>query len=567
MLHWYTICMGSDGAINDRDKYSALFLRVTRAAGLLIPFVAVAYGIAAGFSIVARSPAYNTTGLVIISVLFILLGIVQDIHKPNQPVSLGIYVGIYHLFAAIYLFVGPGFLSPIAFTLIVLAFITEIFYGRLGALITIAVTTLSALSIFLAESAKVLLAFEYAIYLMIIIVSMILLIMLRRVQLVEHEDLKRTQVQEKFQRQQLRALINSLGMAVLSTDNDGKIHMYNAALLDLLDTHDALAGKQLDEVFTLINHDGKPFSLHQTLSASDHLIERDDLLHQFSDGECMNLSISYAPIHGADGESGENSDGFIFIVRDITKAKSIEDERNEFISVVSHELRTPVAIVEATISMLQFEIENKGDVSHLMKELKDAHKQTLYLASIIKDLATLSRADRGVPEVMESIDCGELLNEMHAEYLERAKAKNLEFNLELPAGTQSVTSSRLYLKEILHNFITNAIKYTDSGTVTLAARDLGGQVEFMVKDTGIGISKSDQKRIFEKFYRSEDYLTRRHSGTGLGLYVVRKLSDKLGATVAVESGLEQGSTFRIALPKVIPVLNQETTAPADNPGQ
>jgi signal transduction histidine kinase len=93
------------------------------------------------------------------------------------------------------------------------------------------------------------------------------------------------------------------------------------------------------------------------------------------------------------------------------------------------------------------------------------------------------------------------------------------------------------------------LKYTNEG-ITLAAAQDGQQVRFSVTDTGIGISKSDQKRLFEKFFRSEDYRTRESSGTGLGLYVTLKLASKLSAKVEVASQLNKGSTFSISVPSL-----------------
>jgi two-component system phosphate regulon sensor histidine kinase PhoR len=541
--------MGDGGAIKDNDKYSELFLRITRTSGILVPFVAASYGIAAAYKVVGRSPAYSGPGLFIMASLFVLLGIVQDIHKPNKPVSLGVYIGLYHVIGLLYLYVGPGFISPIAFCWIVLAFITEIFYGGKAVIITFGVITLSAVVTFLAEPNKRFHAFNYAVYLLIILVSCAILILLRRVQLVEHEDLKRTQVQEQFQREQLRALINNVGMAIASTTYTGRIQSYNAAMLELLDTHESLNGKQLDEVFHFVNSSGKPVLLKSILSTTHRVTEREDLRHKFASGEMMNVSISCAPISSNATINDQDSGGYIFIIRDITKAKSLEEEREEFISVVSHELRTPVATVEATISLMLYQMEHNKDPAYLEPAFQTAHKQILYLASMIKDLTTLSRAERGVADMPETVNVNEVMTELHRNYLERARNKGLELQLELlPDGT-TVPTSKLYLEEILQNFMTNAIKYTEKGRVTIGAKNLANEVEFIVKDTGIGISKSDQKRIFDKFYRSEDYLTRKHSGTGLGLYVVHKLAQKVHGKIRVDSTLNEGSTFTLVLQK------------------
>jgi len=543
--------MANSGTNTYIDKYSVLFLRVTRLAGLLIPFVAVAYGIASATAIVGRSPIFNHTGFVVLSVLFIGLGILQTILKASTPFNLGIYLVFYHLFATLYFVVGPGFLSPIAFCWILLAFITEIFYGKIGGIISLGCVTMTAVIIYVAEPHKTFqISFEYGVYLSIIIVSCVLVVLLRRVQLVEHQDLMLTQIEEKFQREQLTALINSVGMAIASTSNTGTIRIYNPALLELLDTTDYLTGKQLDEVFHLYDPNGNPTSLQEILAESDLLVERDDLSHQFTNVERMNLSISFAPIQGSRTATTQSPDGYIFIVRDVTKAKSLEEERKEFISVVSHELRTPLAIVEGAISLLQYQVDTKKDPERYAAMLKSAHEQVIYLASMVQELSTLSRVERGASDAVETINSTMLLNDLYHRYLKRATSRGLQLILELPPEVENVVCSRLYLEEILQNFITNAIKYTDFGAITIAAVNQGDTVEFSVMDTGIGISKSDQKRIFDKFYRSEDYLTRKTSGTGLGLYVVHKLARKLGVNIVVESELKQGSKFSFVLHKI-----------------
>jgi len=533
-----------------RDKYNVIFLRVTRAAGFLIPFVAAAYGVAAIYSYVPRSPLFDEGAFVVLSILFIGLGITQTILKASTPFNLGVYLFFYHVIAMLYFILGPGIMCPIAFCWILLAFITEIFYGKIGGIISLSILSITALIVYSAEPHKTLqISFVYSIYVSIVIVSTILVVLLRRVQLVEHQDLVLTQVEEKFQREQLTALINSVGMAIASTSTSGIIRVYNPALLDLLDTHEYLGGKQLDDAFHLYDPGGNPTSLQQILAKSDRLVERDDLSHQFTNGERINLSISYAPIKGSRTAETVSPDGYIFIVRDITKAKTLEEERKEFISVVSHELRTPLAIVEGAISLLQYQVDNKKDPAEYAPMLRSAHEQVIYLASMVQDLSTLSRVERGASDTVETININELLTELYRHYLERANNRGLQLLLELPPAVENVICSRLYLEEILQNFVTNAIKYTDAGTITIAAKDAGDGIAFSVTDTGIGISKSDQKRIFDKFYRSEDYLTRKTSGTGLGLYVVHKLARKLGAPITVESELKQGSKFSFVLSK------------------
>ena len=283
-------------------------------------------------------------------------------------------------------------------------------------------------------------------------------------------------------------------------------------------------------------------------------MRRDDIRHTYADGEEIRLEMTYAPIKSAYSrhKKGQSQAGYVLIVRDVTKQKSLEEERDEFISVVSHELRTPITIVEGTLSNLQFMMgqpqQPKQDV--VESSIGMAHDQVMYLAKMVNDLSTLSRAERGVADEGEDINVDELMHKMYKEYNKDATARKLKLDLDLGPKLGSVHASRLYLEELLQNFITNAIKYTNEGTITVCAKLKGGKILFSVKDSGIGISRSDQAKIFNKFYRSEDYRIRETNGTGLGLYVSTKLSHKLGTQINLTSRLNHGSTFSFELPQI-----------------
>jgi len=535
-------------ALNDRDKYSELFLRATWWSGLLIPIATVLYGWAVFFNLLPQGPLYSPEALGTVLVLFMILGATQFILKPSTPKPLGVSVSLYHIFGISALIFGAGTTTPLATCWIILIVITDIFYGWRIAVVTGLIYVVASIVTFLAEpSITWTVSVGYIMYTLMILISGSLIGILRGVQRVEHSDLKRTQQQEQLQRSQLTALINSVGVAILSTSHTGTIRIYNAALLNLLDTNQSLSGKRLDDVLHLYDRNDDPVSLLDILARSDHLIERDDLSHRFSDGETIRLSVSYAPIRGHYSVHSQQHEGYIFIIRDITKAKSLEEERDEFISVVSHELRTPVTIAEGTLSNLQFLLDHNNDPKQLGSALKDAHEQIVYLASMVNDLSTLSRAERDIADAPEHVNIKELLEELYHQYQKRAEGKALHLNINVPQTIGFVSTSRLYIEEILQNFITNAIKYTEQGSVTMSVKRVGKGVEFEVRDTGIGISKADQKRIFEKFYRSEDYRTRETSGTGLGLYVVRKLAAKLNIDIKVESRLNHGTAFRFVL--------------------
>jgi len=222
-----------------------------------------------------------------------------------------------------------------------------------------------------------------------------------------------------------------------------------------------------------------------------------------------------------------------------------------FVADASHELRTPIAIAEGNISNAQFIVDKSGDIKQVKEALAQAHDQIMFLSGMVNDLSTLSRADRGKLDIdIESIDVNALLLDLASNYAPQAKERHLKLHASAPKNLPKLQSSKLYVREILQNFITNALKYTEKGSVTVRAEisDRGKGICFMVSDTGIGISKPDQEKLFDKFFRSEDYRTRKTNGTGLGLYVTLKLARLLHAEIDVQSELNKGSTFSIFIP-------------------
>lgn len=344
--------------------------------------------------------------------------------------------------------------------------------------------------------------------------------------------------------QRLITLINNITDAILSTDEHGIINTYNSAALNLIDTNSGINGEHISQVLELKTIDKKPIDIFKELTKSSTIRQRDDIIMMIDDDDYVRLEVTLAPVQGGDKIT---PDGYVLILRDVTKTKSLEEERDEFISIVSHELRTPIAIAEGSLSNAKLLVE-RNITSKIPEAIDESHKQILFLARMVNDLSTLSRAERGIADETEIIDVAELAAQINSEYSPQAAEKNLAFNLDIDGRLGSVQASRLYLEEILQNFITNAIRYTQEGSVTLSIKkNRSGEIIFKIIDTGIGISKADLNKIFDKFYRAEDYRTRETKGTGLGLYVSAKLAKKLGCKIEVESRLNHGSTFGFRL--------------------
>lgn len=377
-----------------------------------------------------------------------------------------------------------------------------------------------------------------------------ILVEITRAQTKDHDKLINIRRRESMQYNRMQALINGLSDAIISFDNKGVIKLYNSAALNLLDTNKSLTGQNIDDVVKLYSKAATKksrTSLFDFVSSENRQLETEDFMHRFEDGEEIRLNIISAPIRNSFGKDKASKEGYISILRDITKVKSLEEERDEFISVISHELRTPITITEGTVSnMMVMAQRDKADVS-IIKGLGEAHDQIVYLAKMINDLSALSRAERGVGLDQEGLNIDEFAHNLYQQYSPQAKNAGLTMDLDVSGKIGEIYTSKLYIEEILQNLITNAIKYTTKGTVTLKIKKVEGGVYFGVTDTGNGISKTDQKKVFQKFYRSEDYRTRETGGTGLGLYVAGKLCAKLGTRIKLESRLNHGSTFSFVL--------------------
>lgn len=358
-----------------------------------------------------------------------------------------------------------------------------------------------------------------------------------------------TQASEKLVSERLVSLINSMVDGVIATDQEGHIVIYNGAALNVLDLNIDLHGKTFAAAGEFIDQQNQKVDIDKfILGTKSQTINRDIRL-KYSDGSLINLYISVAPVHMSFGQKG--SEGFVILFRDITREKSLEEERDEFISVVSHELRTPIAIAEGEVGNAEYMAKKVAKNKQMSDALKQAHDQILFLSNMINDLSTLSRAERGKLNVeVEDINCKELIKELETDYRPEVEAKSLEFKVETDPGLSNLSSSKLYTREILQNFLTNAIKYTEKGSVTLSVKPYDKGVLFQVKDTGIGINKGDQEKVFDKFFRSEDYRTRATNGTGLGLYVTLKLARLIKADIKLDSEINKGSTFSIRVPNL-----------------
>ena len=352
--------------------------------------------------------------------------------------------------------------------------------------------------------------------------------------------------------------LDSLSEGFLRISKDGVIKAINIEAANILDwkKEDAI-DLDFHSVFTFVD------DRHQKLPDEENPIERilkgvphvSGTYAIFTQNQAVKaVDMVIDPIKG-DGDKAVL--GAVLNITDITEEQAQESEKAEFISTASHEMRTPVAAIEGYLQLALTpniaKVDAKGE-EYLRKALDSTH----HLGQLLQDLLTAARSEDGqLSSKPEVIEMGELINELIQEIRFTAEKKGLTVRSNASiTGPNNVRPSfyvyadKLRLGEVITNLFTNAVKYTPEGSVSLTYSGNNDFVVVSVKDSGIGIAKSEIPHLFQKFYRIDNSETRTIGGTGLGLFIVRKVVEMYRGRVWVESEVGKGSTFFIALPRM-----------------
>lgn len=526
-----------------------------RLASLMLPIAIITYGALLRFNILKAShPAANSIigdwDFYVISFLFLGWGIWQFLLTVETKLNVTIKVIALHLIFGLFFIFILGTNTPLLTFWILLSMEAYTYFFSRGywlSIIVLALTIFTSVFIWQVPTTDTI---TYGIVILIMIYYLSSFVISNsKTNIVERKELNTAKTKEALQRDRIVTIINNLADAIISTDIDGVIKVCNSASLNLLDTNSSLIGRHIDNVLPVVDLAGEKVSVFAELQAAKSAKKRDDLSYNFNDEDNMRLEIIFSPIHSNYSHSKDNinRDGYIAILRDVTKEKSLEEERDEFISVAGHELRTPITIAEGAMSNVKvMRSDPNTPDDKLDNTINVAHDQIIFLADLINDLNTLSSAEQEISET-ELFDIHEITNKLLNDYESTAKSKKLQFNIVLSPKLNKINTNKSYVEKILQNLVSNSIKYTKKGGIKVIIKQKNGHTQFTVQDTGIGISRTDQAKLFGKFYRSEDYRTRETGGTGLGLYVAAKLADRIGAKIKLTSRLGYGSIFSFVI--------------------
>ena len=238
--------------------------------------------------------------------------------------------------------------------------------------------------------------------------------------------------------------------------------------------------------------------------------------------------------------------GLTFTLRDVTQEREVSRMKSEFVSFVTHQLRTPLA---GTKWLLELAADTE-DAQGVREYIQDAREVNERMVRLVNDLLDLSRLETGALHVdVQMTDLGALTRSIAGELQPAIRQKDHTLSVVGASGVPPVPSDPKLLRQVFSNLLSNAVKYTPpGGTIRVTIRRDTEQVCWSVKDTGIGIPARDIPLLFQKFYRAENALAMNAEGTGLGLALVRLITERLGGRVWCESEEGQGATFFCVLP-------------------
>lgn len=350
-------------------------------------------------------------------------------------------------------------------------------------------------------------------------------------------------------RAESEALFSSIGDGAIATDEFGHITRINPTALNILGlTYDEAIGQWFPRVVRILKADGSSLPLIERPIVRMFLtgqVISEKVLYLTKTGLSVPVSVTVSPIIYEGRPVGA-----VQVFRDVTLENEIDRMKSEFISLASHQLRTPLSTIQTYTHMLN---ENyMGDITpDQRKALHTILTATTTMNELIGMLLNIARIESGSIAVNSKwLSAPQLVLDVMKQLGMNAQSKDIRVIFREPKQPLKIKADSLILKEILLNLVGNAIKYTPvGGTVTIKAKARQDDILFTVQDTGIGIPKASQDKIFAKFFRAHNVVRQETTGTGLGLYVVKGLVLTLHGKVWFKSEENAGTTFYVSLPE------------------
>lgn len=364
------------------------------------------------------------------------------------------------------------------------------------------------------------------------------------------EDLETAKALIELEKVKDEAMLASIGEGLIAVDKNRKIMIINKAAEEMLGWKSKeLIGKEMTSIIRMEDERGHVVPLNKRPTYIALTTEKPISKNNFfvrKDKTKFPMAINVTPI-----KLGREIIGAINIFRDITYEKEIDLAKSEFVALASHQLRTPLGIMKWYLEALGNEDYFGKSPTVIQKYYEEICKSNERVLSLVRDLLSVSRIEQGrIKNMPKPADLIQIIKAIVEQLQIVAHKKNIDLHLTVQNNKiPSINIDILRFHEVLENLIANAIEYTmPTGSVDVAINKIDDTIFISVKDTGIGISEADQKKLFTKFFRSEKATGHNPEGSGLGLYVVKAYVEGWGGKVSVESIDGHGSTFTLSLP-------------------
>ncbi len=368
---------------------------------------------------------------------------------------------------------------------------------------------------------------------------------------------------------QSKVIIDSIEDGVVMIDANHTIKLMNPGAAAICGWKiEEATGISSDLVIQIVNEKGELLSnsdnpLHNIFETGQSYSSNSfELLTR--DKKNIPISLHISPLL----DKQKNTYMAIAVINNVSEERTNEKQRADFISTASHEMRTPVAAIEGYLALALNDKVSTID-NRARGYLEKAHSSTEHLGKLFQDLLTSAKAEDGrLPSHPTVIEMGEFLSQLTNDLQLVAEKKGLamdysagntgsSINATSERGGERVVNPLFYvlvdpdrLREVINNLFDNAVKYTPEGKVTIGLTGNDQVVQCYVKDTGPGIPNDDLPHLFQKFYRVDNSATRTIGGTGLGLFICRKIVELYNGRIWAESEVGKGSTFYINLPRI-----------------
>lgn len=337
------------------------------------------------------------------------------------------------------------------------------------------------------------------------------------------------------EKNKLASILFYMSDGVIATDRKGQVMLMNHKAELMLDQRETdVLGAKLSDVLNF------PDEVEQEMLFKEN---GRFLMDVQQDGHPFTIQVNVTPLH-----SGDEVQGVIAVLQDVTQQEQLERERKEFVANVSHELRTPLTTIKSYMEALS---EGAKDNPELMNKFLDViANETERMIRLVRDLLHLSKMDTKRSHIqLQETDVNRLIRHVADRFAVPLLQRQLSLELDLEVDMPQLKLDSDQVIQVLDNIITNALKYSfANGKIHIRTQTMYEQILIEIQDEGIGIPKNELQHIFKRFYRVDKARSREMGGTGLGLSITREMVLAHHGHIEIESDIGEGTIVRIYFP-------------------